>query len=198
MEVKNLWILTEERPKRHIIGKIFELTAKKLWISCFIDKIRILPILDKNWNFTSTYEIIWLKSPQIENIFLKIVSWNWSFVDYLVFLNNDEPKNTDIPLLAIEETKTDDSESRNTWIYQRATKFIFLDFIFKNTEKVMMYNFQVKQKENPTDTNIFWTKCLLTLWIKFIWKDSVNNIDTFKNIDELIKEKNEMSETKNW
>jgi len=30
MEVKNLWILTEERSKRHIIGKIFELTAKKL------------------------------------------------------------------------------------------------------------------------------------------------------------------------
>ena len=30
------------------------------------------------------------------------------------------------PIYAIEETKTDDKESRNTGVYQRCSKFIFI------------------------------------------------------------------------
>jgi hypothetical protein len=37
-------------------------------------------------------------------------------MDFLVFYQNDEPKITDKPIYAIEETKTDDGESRNTGV----------------------------------------------------------------------------------
>ena len=42
MEKKNLWILTEERPKSEVIGTIIEKFAKDYKIACFIN------ILSKN------------------------------------------------------------------------------------------------------------------------------------------------------
>ncbi len=41
----NLWILTEERPKKEVIKTIFELYAKNKNIAVFIDPIRIIPQL---------------------------------------------------------------------------------------------------------------------------------------------------------
>jgi len=43
---KNLWILTEERPKRDVIHNILFKFSKDNKIPCFIDTIRILPILN--------------------------------------------------------------------------------------------------------------------------------------------------------
>lgn len=51
-----------------------------------------------------------------------------------------------IPLYIIEETKTDDSESRNTGIYQRASKFVYASSIFPNARKIMLYSLQISQK----------------------------------------------------
>ena len=45
MKNKILWILTEERPKREVIANILMIFAKDHKIACFIDTIRILPIL---------------------------------------------------------------------------------------------------------------------------------------------------------
>ena len=45
---KNLWILTEERPKRDVIHNILFKFSKDNEIPCFIDTIRILPILNNN------------------------------------------------------------------------------------------------------------------------------------------------------
>ena len=47
MKEKNLWILTEERPKRDVIAYILYKFSKDNKISCFINPIRILAILDK-------------------------------------------------------------------------------------------------------------------------------------------------------
>lgn len=58
MEPKNLWILTEERPKIEIIRNILDKFAKDNQITCFIDTIRILPILDKNRKFSFLYEVV--------------------------------------------------------------------------------------------------------------------------------------------
>ncbi len=57
----------------------------------------------------------------------------------------------------------------------------------------MLYNLKIKQKVNQTDTNIFGTKCLLTLGIDIIGKkiDS-NTYSPFTNIEELITFKNSM------
>jgi hypothetical protein len=45
MESKNLWILTEERPKNEVVGEIIGKFAKDYNVACFINNIRILPIL---------------------------------------------------------------------------------------------------------------------------------------------------------
>jgi len=47
MKNNNLWILTEERPKREVIANILMMFAKDNKFACFIDTIRILPILEK-------------------------------------------------------------------------------------------------------------------------------------------------------
>jgi len=195
---KRLWILTEERPKKKVIETILTLYLKDRKISAFIDNIRIIPIIKKK-RFTFVYEIMGIKSPKIPRIFLKLVSGNSSFVDYLVFETTKEPTQKDKPIYIIEETKTDDKESRNTGIYQRASKFVYTDFYYPNVKKIMLYNLQIEQKENATLTNIFGTKLLKTLGIEILGKKGVNNkkFSAFKNIDELITLKNKMPETFN-
>ena len=195
---KQLWILTEERPKKEVIETILQLYLKDKKISAFIDNIRIIPVIEKK-KFTFVYEITGIKSPKLPKILLKIVSGNSSFVDYLVFETSKEPTPKDKPIYVIEETKTDDKESRNTGIYQRATKFVYADFYYPNVRKIMLYNLQVEQKEKATLTNIFGTKLLKTLGVEIIGNTGINDkkFDAFKTIDEIITLKNKMPETKN-
>ncbi|MCT7605300.1 hypothetical protein N5U27_02175 [Aliarcobacter butzleri] len=193
MEKKNLWILTEERPKKSVIYKIIEKFVKDYSIACFIDNIRILPILNPDKTFSFTYEVLGMKSEYIDKIYIKIVSGYSSFVDFLIFYQIDEPNKNDIPIYAIEETKTDDSESRNTGIFQRASKFVYIDNYYPNVKKIMLYSLQIKQKDEPTETNIFGTRCLLTLGIEIIGKETDTKImKPFVSIKELIDSKNSM------
>ncbi len=190
---KNLWILTEERPKRDVIHEILCKFSKDNEIPCFIDTIRILPLLNDNYDFSFTYEIVGFKSNKINKIFLKTISGQSSFVDYLLFYQDKEPTTKDIPLYAIEETKTDDAESRNTGIFQRASKFVYLDFFYNDVKKIMLYNLQIPQKQTATQTNIFGTKCLLALGVEIIGKKLDTRVhEPFKTIDELIDYKNSL------
>ncbi|HOQ79303.1 MAG TPA: hypothetical protein PLW94_03695, partial [Candidatus Absconditabacterales bacterium] len=190
---KNLWILTEERPKRDVIHNILFKFSKDNEIPCFIDTIRILPILNNNNDFSFTYEVVGFKSNKINQIFIKTISGQSSFVDFLIFYQENEPKIEDTPIYGIEETKTDDSESRNTGIFQRATKFVYIDFFYNDIKKVMLYSLKIKQKESQTKTNIFGTKCLLTLGVEIMGKKlDPKNHTPFKTVDELIDFKNSM------
>lgn len=191
---KNLWILTEERPKREVIRNILHKFSTDNQICCFIDTIRILPILDNN-NFSFTYKIVGFESTKIKEVFVKTISGSSSFVDFLIFYQNHEPQENDVPIYAIEGTKTDDSESRNTGIFQRASKFVYIDFFYEKTKKIMLYSLQIPQKTTPTKTNIFGAKCLATLGVEIMGKKFNENDNThkaFDSIDELIKFKNSM------
>lgn len=128
---KNLWILTEERPKNEVISLIINKFMTDYSFTGFIDLIRIIPILTADRDFAFTYEIIGVKSEKINKVYIKIVSGYSSFVDYLVFFQKNKPNAEDIPIYAIEETKTDDSESRNTGVFQRASKFVYINFSIK-------------------------------------------------------------------
>ena len=194
----NLWILTEERPKREVILIILQKYLKDNIISSFIDTIRIIPILNKN-NFLFTYKVIGVSTPKIDNIYIKIISGKSSFVDYLIFDSIEEPTKDDIPIYAIEETKTDDKESRNTGVYQRCSKFVYIDFFYPNVPKIMLYNLQIKQKEEATLTYVFGTKMLKTLGVEILGKKGIDDkkYNAFTNIDELIDLKNSMPPTKN-
>ncbi len=146
MNNKHLWILTEERPKREVIANILTMFAKDNGFACFIDTIRILPILE-NGKFSFLYEVVGFRSNKIGKVFIKSVSGFSSFVDFLIFFQKKQPIQTDTPIYAIEETKTDDKESRNTGVYQRSSKFVFLDSYYPNLKKLMLYNLQIEQKK---------------------------------------------------
>lgn len=105
----NLWILTEERPKKEVIQKIIQKFLADHEIAGFIDGLRIIPVLNKEGKFTSTYQILGLQTPSVKNVFLRIITGNSSFVDYLVYFQDDEPTPAQRPVYAIEETKTDDA-----------------------------------------------------------------------------------------
>jgi hypothetical protein len=133
-----------------------------------------------------------MRCNKIGKIYIKTVSGYSSFVDFLLFYQDSEPKQGDIPMYAIEETKTDDRESRNTGVYQRCTKFVFVEYYYPNIRKIMLYN-QIEQKDKPTDTYIFGTRLLMTLNVEILGKKLDNAIfKPFPDIDELIECKNKM------
>lgn len=138
-ETKNLWILTEERPKTSVLQTIFSYFAKDQDCGFFGDTIRIIPLLDKNKCFDFTYKVIGFTCAKVNNIYIKTVSGSSSFTDFLIYYQEEQPKPTDVPLYAIEETKTDDKESRNTGVYQRCSKFVFINYFYPTTKKVMLY-----------------------------------------------------------
>lgn len=189
---KNLWILTEERPKREVIANILLKFANDQKFACFIDTIWILPILE-NGRFTFLYEVVGFKCNKIDRVFLKSVSGLSSFVDFLVFYQNKQPTQKDIPLYAIEETKTDDKESRNTGVYQRSSKFIIVESYYPNIKKIMLYNLKIEQKEKPTATYIFGTKLLKTIGVEILGKKLDEKIFTpFNSVEEIVSFKKQM------
>lgn len=189
----NLWILTEERPKNNVLVMIFKYFAKDYGLSFFADNIRIIPILDTNKCFSFTYEVMGFKCSKIEKIYIKIISGKSSFTDFLIYYQPNMPTIQDEPIYAIEETKTDDSESRNTGVYQRCSKFVFLKNFYPNTKEIMLYSLQISEKQKPSQTNIFGTRLLLTYGVEILGKNLDQQIYTpFKTIDELISYKNGM------
>ena len=190
----NLWILTEERPKKKVLQMIFFLFAKELGVGFFSNGLRIIPILNSQKCFDFTYEVKGFDCSRVNHVYIKTISGNSSFTDFLIYHQDSVPAPTsDEPLSAIEETKTDDKESRNTGVYQRCSKFVYIDNYYPRTKKVMLYALEVGQKETPTDTYIFGTRLLLTLGVEILGKELDPEIFTpFTSIDEVIKAKQSM------
>lgn len=190
---KNLWILTEERPKKVVLQSIFEYFAKDQQCGFFGDTLRIIPILNENKCFEFTYEVIGFTCKKVQHVYIKTVSGTSSFVDFLIYYQDDEPTPADVPLYAIEETKTDDSESRNTGVYQRCSKFVFIENYYPQTKKIMLYALQIEQKLKPTETYIFGTRLLLTLGVEILGKTLDANIfKPFTSIEDIIEFKANM------
>lgn len=195
MKSSNLWILTEERPKRDVLFNIIKKFADDNGISFFVEQnLFIVPVLNINGDFSFGYKILGVHSAVIKNVFLFVVSGNSSFMDFLIFYQDNIPNPLqDIPLYAIEETKTSDYESRNTGVFQRASKFVFIDLYYKDIKKIMLYSIRIGQDKNPTLTNKFGSKCLATLGVQILGK-SLDDcaISPFDSIDDLINFKNTM------
>lgn len=192
-EKKNLWILTEERPKTNVLEMILSYFAKDKKCGFFGDNLRIIPLLDENERFDFTYKVLGFSCARVDNVYIKIVSGYSSFVDFLVFYQEAKPQETDAPLYAIEETKTDDKESRNTGVYQRCSKFVYLQNYYPNTKMIMLYALQIEQKTKPTETYIFGTRLLLTMGVDILGKKLSKEVFTpFTSIEELIEYKNSM------
>jgi len=189
--MSNLWILTEERPKKDVIRSLIELTAEKVEKPLFIDLLRIVPEVNDG-KFTFRYKVLGCNSNWIDSIYVKTVSGKTSFVDFLVFYQDEEPKKSCRPLFVVEETKTSDSESRNTGVFQRATKFVFIETVYQGIEKYMLYAGQQDDEIKATDTNQFGTNCFLALDVKFVGKQINSHFSRFETVEELIAFKSKM------
>lgn len=196
--MKNLWLHTEERPRISTIEIIVAKFASDRGLKYSVSgKKRILPIM-ANGLFTFCYKIEGFQCDDVENIFVTIISGSSSFTDYVVFHSKEAPTQADVPLYLIEETKTDDKESRNTGVYQRSSKFVYSNFFYPDVPKIMLYNLKVVQKVKPTLTYVFGTKLLRTLSVEIMGKNLTEGIyEPFNTVDEVIELKNAMPLPKN-
>lgn len=191
----NLWILTEERPKLSIVKTILQQYATDFCETVtFNNAFYIKPIV-VDGKFTFEYIVEGVSITNIISIFVEIVSGNSSFIDYMLIRQTEKPANhsLDNVIMAIEETKTSDAESRNTGIYQRASKFVYIDYYCPTAKKYMLYNEEMTPDVNrvPTDTNKFGTNMLLTLGVKFIGK-TMRGFKAFDNVDDMVAQKSSM------
>ena len=186
----NLWLLTEERPKPPVIKQIID-----VYCSDFNDEIidyseiKIKPLFSAGC-FKFVYEVEGISLKAANKIFIKTVSGYSSFLDFLLFKQEEAPRegnDNDNLIMAIEETKTNDTESRNTGVYQRASKFVYIKAYYSEVKLYMLYNQEcsVDETKKPSNTNIFGTNMLLTLGVKIIGKNTTRWFKPFKSIDEL-------------
>ena len=192
----NIWLLTEERPKPSVVLQIIEMYCKD-----FDDKIteksniKIKPII-KDGIFQFIYIIEGLITEKSDHIYIKTVSGSSSFFDFLLFKQKEAPVEggRETPLMAIEETKTSDDESRNTGVYQRGSKFVFIHQYYIDTKLYMLYNdeLEAREEKRPSDTSIFGTNILLTLDATIVGKDTSKWFKPFESLDELIDFKAKM------
>ena len=190
LQRQNLWILTEEHPKFDVIQTIVGIFCQDRGNSCFVGQIRIIPIIENN-NFSFKYEVLGIDTPLIDRIFIKIASGYSSFVDFLIFYQDNAPTQQDTPIYAIEETKTTDKESRNTGISQRSSKFVYVHSFYPMAQKIMLYSLRIEENEKLSDTNVFGSRLLATQDVRIVGKNRTD-FEPFKTVDELILAKNSM------
>ena len=188
----NLWILTEERPKGSVLRQICHLYERDfggIILNDAGENVKIKPIFC-NGIFQFRYEVEGITIKDIEKIIIKTVSGSSSFFDFLVFKQESEPdenKSGNL-LMAIEETKTSDDESRNTGVYQRASKFAFIDAFYQNIKLYMLYNdeLEAREEKKPSDTSVFGTNMLLTLGVDIVGKDTSKWFRKFDSLGDMI------------
>ena len=72
---KNLWILTEERPKAEVVRTIVELFSKDRNMGMSVSEIKIAPLFDVKHNFAFCLKMF------------AIISLDYIINDYLIPLN---------------------------------------------------------------------------------------------------------------
>lgn len=191
-----LWILTEEKPKISVVKEILKLYCRDFKDEgIFSEKCKINPVfIDGKFQFYYTFEGV--KLSKCSEIILATVSGTSSFFDFLVFKQKEQPNGTsnDNLLMAVEETKTSGEESRNTGVYQRGSKFVFIENYYNNIKKYMLYNEELENDESkkPADTITFGTNMFLALDVDIVGKETDKWFSKFNSIDELIAYKNTM------
>ena len=191
-----LWILTEEKPKISVIEEILKLYAENFKDKATFSKdITIEPNI-KAGIFNFYYTLKGVKLDNCSEIILITVSGNSSFIDFLVFKQENKPNGSkeDNLLMAVEETKTSGKESRNTGVYQRGSKFVFFEHYYKNVKKYMLYNEECENDDSqkPADTIIFGTNMFLSMGIDIVGKSIDPWFNKFSSIDDLIAFKRSM------
>ncbi|MEB7465719.1 hypothetical protein ACLIJS_11810 [Mammaliicoccus sciuri] len=202
--MKNIYILSEERPKASVVYQLLLLVRSHWNIKPLSEKeilitnnkknnIKIVPEINKG-RFTFNYLVKGIDIEGIDNIVIKLSKGYSSFVDFLVFVQDHapNPESENNLIFGVEETKTRDSESRNTGVYQRGSKFVFFEYFYPNTKLYMLYNDSNEDsKVKPSETSIFGTNLYKNLDVTLLGKDE-KWFTAFKSIEDMIAFKSSM------
>ncbi len=184
-----LTILTEENPQLNEISYILN----RLGLCARAAKISAVCTGNK-WN--GEYTVLTAETPTPIFVTLYLVKGHGSFVDYVVYDHANPSAKTSTPVLLVESTKTDDSESRNTAINQRFTKFAVARLHFPNTPLVLYFNAEHKPK---TPTSVFGRRLLSSFGVETVdltGKNLLSDAPPFTSITELFASKNAIREKK--
>ena len=197
---KTFTILTEEVPGKQEIDFI-------LWNVLQIEpsEYEILPVYlgevetsEENFKkFTNE----WIVSLPDIIVIVKLFKGKTSCVDYLLFdgvVDNDTCAGNAIAIL--ESTKTTDTSSRNTAVFQRITKFMVYKKMFPDSlaRCIMFYTDEWKNK-SLTKTALFGLRLMMSLGIELFHGTTINlsntySITPFIDIAEMIETKNSIME----
>lgn len=183
-----IWILTEERPKIDVVKTILEKLQNDENIKMRLDSLKILPVFEKSI-FQFKY---FVEGCDTQTIIMMVEENNGSFLDHIIFHQDSKPDKYSVPIYSIEETKTTPSESRNVAVYQRLTKFVFVDMFekMKYSKKIMLYNLRTSHNTIPP-TAKFGMRVIKSLGIEVIGYDLTDgSFLKFKDLDDLITSKN--------
>lgn len=188
-------ILTEEPPCINEIGFIL---SKVIYIEpTLLKNMDIIPQNDNN-KFEGEWQIKFDKYL----IYIKLFKGNTSCVDYLLFEGIVNVKTTDASnaICVLESTKTSDTDSRNTSVNQRITKFMVYKKMYPNSKARMIMYYNRKWTNRLTNTAIFGLKLMKSLKIEAFHDDEnlhdAYHITPFESLEELIHEKNSIKEKK--
>ena len=170
-------ILTEEYPQEEDVAWILSHLRGSV-----VDTVRYEHCLDDDglWTFQ-------LRVKGEPNVFIEFIKPGGSMCDYIV-LENDHP------ILLVEATQTTESESRNSCLGQRATKFVVARKYYPDVPFVFLYS---QRPSYNTDTAMLHAKIYKTHGIPVYYRDDpfddlLKDIEAFDNVNELIYEVNYM------
>ena len=203
MNKKNIYILTEESVSIIEISKIVKEVCIKKNIEIKFNDLKILPSFRNN-KFKHEYKVYNYISNDIEDILIYGIgaSSKNPHVDFLVYYQSSKPLPEQLfenCIFAIEATKTNNKDSRNTSLGQRAGKFVHLNYYLENekfnTTPVM---YKTHQQEDDTDSVKFIGKILNHLPVKTeFWGTKKDSYEKFESLDDLITEKNNIADKNN-
>ena len=185
-EMTTITICTEENPQVNEV----EFILKYLGVPCNV--INLTSSVKGNiWDGTFLAET---DNPSVKVVII-LVKGSGSFVDYIVY-DNVNPDEKTVPILLMESTKTTDSESRNSAINQRFTKFAVAKQRFPSTPLILYYN---TEQVTNTATSLFGRRLLTTFGVKAYdvkGKNLLTDSPPFTSVEEIMKEKNSFKEKK--
>jgi hypothetical protein len=190
-------ILTEEDPSN---GEVSFLLNEILKIeSSLFEDAKIVPNYIDN-KFKGEWEIIF----DNYRIIIKLFKGESSCADYLLFngcVTNDT--SAENALCVLESTKTNDTNSRNTSVNQRITKFIVYKKLYPNSNARMVMYYNNKWEKDLSDTATFGLRLMKSLNIEAYHGEIINenlydlySIGEFASIEEIMHEKNKIKEKK--
>jgi hypothetical protein len=198
----NLFILTEESITIEEIEEILRRISKKRSLNIKFSSIRILPTIINN-KFNHEYTVEGFESNEINKIFIHSIAPAISkspFIDFLVYLQVERPKPKDMfknCVYAIEATKTNSYDSRNTAMGQRSSKFVHLSYYLESGKyQTIPVMYKTKDQTGDTDSIEFIGKLLNHLPVKTeFWGAKISKYKKFESLEDLIQAKNKISKT---